>query len=385
LDYLDVSGVVGKQMKLLIVVGSLKHFVSHYLPLARAAQVAGYEVHVAGPISIETAILKTENFYHHAIPLSRRSINLYTEIKTLLALLHLYNTLRPDVVHHFTIKPAIYGGIAARLTKVKAVVTTITGTGYVFVAHGLKPALLRFFLQPIYRFALNHENIRIIFQNKTNQEYFLSEQMAKVANSVLVRGAGVDMQQFAMLPEPAGVVTIILASRMLWDKGVGEFIKAAQQLQQENIKARFVLAGAPDEENPSTISVSQLQLWADAKIIEWWGWQEDMLAVFAQAHIVCLPSYGEGIPRVLIEAAACGKPIVTTDAAGCNEIVNHQKNGLLVPVRDVTYLAAALQQLIIDQELRKEFGRQGRAMVEQEFAIEKVIDATLSVYQSLIE
>jgi glycosyltransferase involved in cell wall biosynthesis len=201
----------------------------------------------------------------------------------------------------------------------------------------------------------------------------------------LIRGSGVDMNIFTPRPEPEGVPVVILAARMLWAKGIGEFVDAARLLREQKVEARFVLVGESDPGNPSAVPVWQLEQWHDSGVVEWWGACSDMPRVFAEAHVVCLPSYyPEGVPKVLIEAAACGRPIVTTDVPGCREVVRHEENGLLVPTRDPVALAAALRRLIMSPALRDFLGRRGREIAVAEFGLERVIAETLAVYGDLL-
>ncbi len=370
--------------KLLFVVNDAAYFLSHRLPVALAARNAGFEVHVATPEGPSTAAILNEGFIYHPIPLTRSGIKPWKELGSFIALICLYRNLQPDIVHHVTIKPVIYGGVASYIARVPAVVNAVTGLGYVFIAKGPKAALLRSVAKLGYRVAFSHRNKRIIFQNPDDCETFLKAGIISSQDIVLIKSSGVDVSIFTQLPESESIPLVILASRMLWDKGVGEFVEAAQILREKGIKARFVLVGDTDAGNLAAISTAQLKAWKDADVVGWWGRQEDMPRVFAQSHIVCLPSYREGLPKVLIEAAACGRAIVTTDVPGCREIVRHGENGLLVPVRDSKALANALQILIESPVLRARMGARGRDIAVTEFAQERVVEETLAVYQELL-
>jgi glycosyltransferase involved in cell wall biosynthesis len=202
---------------------------------------------------------------------------------------------------------------------------------------------------------------------------------------VLIRGAGVDLDRFVPAPPRKGPVIIVLASRMLWDKGVREFVDAARLLRARGVAARCVLVGTPDAGNPSAVAEAQLNDWQERGDVEWWGHRDDMPRVLAQAHVVCLPSYREGLPTILIEAAAAGLPLVATDVPGCREVVHPGVNGLLVPARDAASLAAAMATLAADETLRLRYGRQSRRLAEAEFGIGRVSLATLDLYASLID
>ena len=281
-------------------------------------------------------------------------------------------------------KPIIYGGVAARYTGVKAVVNAMTGRGYLFLKNSLREAVVRRLVIEGLRFAFAHKNQMAIFQNHDDQAFCVDLGLCRPGQCVVIKGAGVDLAAYFPSPEPAALPLVVLASRMLWDKGVGVFVAAATQLRSRGVAARFALCGGTDDGNPTAIPLAQLRQWNHSGVVEWWGFMPDMQSVFSRAHIVCLPSFAEGMPRVLLEAAAAGRPIVTSDAPGCREIVRHGENGFLVPVKDSAALAGALQRLIEDGELRRAFGARGRLIAETEFSQEQVVAETLTVYRALL-
>jgi glycosyltransferase involved in cell wall biosynthesis len=239
---------------------------------------------------------------------------------------------------------------------------------------------LRDFIKLFYRLVLN--NTWVIFQNPDDRAAFLESHLVDPKKVTLIRGSGVDIRRFSPRPEPPGIPLVVLPARLLWDKGVGEFVTAARMLQTEGLHVRFALVGDGDDENPASVSASQLRAWENGGVIEWWGWQENMQDVYAQAAIVCLPSYREGLPKTLIEAAACGRPIITSDVPGCREVVRQGENGLLVPARDASALAEALKDLLQNPKERLEMGKRGRIIAEKEFSMNLVISQTLAFYQS---
>ncbi|HIL34339.1 MAG TPA: glycosyltransferase family 1 protein, partial [Nitrospiria bacterium] len=259
------------------------------------------------------------------------------------------------------------------------------GLGLVFVTRGWRANALKKCICIAYKTAFSSKNLRVIFQNPDDVATFLDKGIVSVEKTVLIKGSGVDISAFKPCPEVNGLPLVVLASRMLWAKGVKDFVDSARILRNSGVKARFALVGESDQANPSAVPTAQLQDWKKEGVVEWWGYSSDMTSVFAQSHIVCLPStYGEGVPKVLIEAAASGRAIVTTDAPGCREIVRHGENGLLVPVRDSKALAEALKTLIKNPELRARMGARGREISVAEFSEEKVIEETLSVYRELL-
>ncbi len=381
-----------RRLRLLYVVNEAYFFMSHRLPIARAALAAGFDVHVAAPSDHVWAPktftiddLRAEGFKFHSIPLSRRGKHPITELKTIYGLYRLYRALRPDIVHHITIKPTLYGGLVARLVGVPAMICAITGLGDAFIASGHKASILRRLILFGYRLAMAHRNAKVIVQNPDDGEMLLSTRAAKSESLVLIYGSGVALDLFVPTEEPDEIPLIIMPARLIWDKGVGDFASAARILRQQGVSARFVLLGDTQPSNPRAVPVSVLRDWQTEGFVEWWGRREDMPAIYAASHIVCLPSsYGEGVPKVLIEAAAAGRPTVSTDTPGCRDIVRNMENGLLVPPKDPHRLATALSRLIEDRDLRRRMGRRGREIAETEFSEKEVVRRTLEVYEAVL-
>lgn len=377
--------MIGGGCRLLFVDNDLGTFLWHRLALAQAAREAGFEVHVAAPVGPQTTDLASNGLVFHPIPLTRRGINPFREVLTVLALRNLYRKLKPALIHHLRLKPILYGTLAARLAKRPAVANSLTGLGYLFAATGHKAATLRRIAQLGLRVALRHPNATVIFENPDDRRKFVDSRLVPEKRTVIVAGSGVDIDLFQKAPFADGTPLVVLASRMLWDKGVGEFVEAARMISARGVRARFALVGDTDMGNPSAVPREQLQKWHDERVVEWWGFRRDIPTVLAQSHVVCLPSsYGEGIPRVLIEAASCGRPLVTTDAPGCREIVRDGLNGFLVPVKDAGSLANALHKLLIDPDLRRQMGANGRELVLSGYSLEQVLASNLEVYEDLL-
>lgn len=372
--------------KLLFLVTEDWYFCSHRLPPARAAKAAGYEVVVATRVNRHGGAIIAEGFRLVPIGLRRKSRNPLRELAAIAEIVGIYLRERPDVVHHVALKPVLYGSIAARIARVPSVVNALAGLGFVFSSKTLMARLLRAFVVRVFRVLLNSGRGVLIVQNPDDMAMHVTGGMVAPERVRLIRSSGVDIERFAPTPEPVDTPVVMLPSRMLWGKGVGEFVESAQLLRARGVVARFVLVGDSDLENPAAIPVAQLELWRDSGVVEWWGRREDMPQVLAQASIVCLPSaYGEGVPKVLLEAAACGRALVTTDAPGCREIVRHGENGLLVPLRDAMGLAQAIEKLLGDPGLRAAMGKRGRRLVEAEFSESKVAEQTLAVYREMSE
>lgn len=369
--------------KLLFLVTEDWYFCSHRLPPARAAQAAGYDVVVATRVDLRGAEIMAEGFKLVPISLRRRSRNPFREMAAIAEIAQIYRRERPDIVHHVALKPVLYGSFAALLVRRPAVVNALAGMGFLFTSSSRTAAVLRAAVSRIFRVLLNAGRSVLILQNPDDEAMLVSGGLVAPSRVRLIRGSGVDIERFAPTPEPGGTPVVMLPSRLLWDKGVGEFVAAAGVLRARGVVARFVLVGDGDADNPASIPDAQLKAWHDSGLIEGWGRCEDMPGALAQAHIVCLPSYREGLPKVLLEAAACARALVATDAPGCREIVRHGENGLLVPLRDAASLADAIERLLGDPVLRFRMGQKGRHMVEAEFSEEKVAQETLAVYREV--
>jgi len=263
-------------------------------------------------------------------------------------------------------------------------VNAFSGLAYTFSSERLHARVLRPLVTVLYRFALRDRDSRAIFQNPDDRDYLIKLGIVRPEQAVLIRGSGVDCSTFAPTPEPDGVPIVMLPARLLREKGVAEFVHAAGQLRGSGHQARFVLVGDVDPANPGSIDPAELEAWTRKGLVESWGHHSDMASVLARANIVVLPAYREGLPKVLLEAAACARAIVTTDVPGCREIVRSGVNGLLVPARDSQALADAIATLLQSRVLRQEFGRAGRAIAVKEFAEEIVVEETLTLYRALL-
>jgi glycosyltransferase involved in cell wall biosynthesis len=374
----------GAKPRILFVDNDVNSFYAYRIELARGARDSGFEVHVAAPPGKAAEILRAEGLRYHPIPMTRSGLAPWKEFSTISVLFRLYRRVRPDLVHHLRLKPVLYGGLAAYGARVPAVVGLLTGLGYVFIAETRRALVMRKLVVLSCKVAFRHGNQRIVFQNPDDQGVFIQNKILPAAQTVLIKGSGVDVHSYVPTPEPDGVPVVVLASRMLRDKGVVEFVEAARELKHAGVSARFVLVGDTDPGNPTAVSAEHLRGWADEGVIEWWGHQNDMRKVLSQSNIVCLPSLREGVPKVLIEAAACGRAIVTTDAPGCREIVREGENGLLVPIRDSKALADALRLLIESAPLRALMAAKGREIAVAEFSVERVVHETLGVYRELL-
>ena len=345
-------------MKIILFANTEWYLYNFRLALAQALRREGHEVVLVSPPGKYSRRLEEAGFRWKSFPLSRRGTNPMTELATIWRLRNLYRMEKPDIVHHFTIKCVLYGSLAAHASGIRRIINAITGLGFVFIGQGRREGGLRWLVKALYRVAL--KNTKVVFQNEDDRRLFFDLGLVTDNQVCLIPGSGVDTSRFVVEPEPAEPVLVVLPARMLWDKGVGEFVEAARILKEQGVSARFALVGDTDPNYPACVPEQQLLDWQSAGIVEWWGWQEDMPAVYRRAHVVCLPSYREGLPRTLAEAAACGRALVAADVPGCRSIVRQGENGLLVPVRDGNALAEALLTLILNASLRQKMAESAR-------------------------
>lgn len=373
-------------MKFILVATYDWYMYNFKLPIARKLREEGHEVLLVVPQGSYLESMIAQGYDVREWGLDRHSMNPLKEFRSLLHLISIYVQERPDVVHHFTAKGILYGSLAAALSGMDHVVNAVTGGasafGNVISKSNVVHEGIQWMLKRLFRLVLS--GTEVIFQNPDDLDSFVEQGLVERQHCHLIEGSGVDLNSFQPAREPDGLPKVMLAGRLLWNKGVGEFVEASRILNNGETRARFILVGDTDESNPMSVSEEQIDEWEQEGVVEWWGFQEDMPAVFAEMHIVCSPTfYREGVPKVLIEAAACERPIVTTDMPGCREIVRDGENGLLVPPKDAEALASALNELIESKERRTEMGQRGREIVRKEFSVEQVVAETLDVYDQM--
>jgi glycosyltransferase involved in cell wall biosynthesis len=370
---------------LMFVVNVDWFFLSHRLPIALEAQRQGYQVHIATGLTDKLDELQRHGLVVHPLGLDRSSAGLGNAWRTMIELWNVFRAVRPDVVHLVTIKPVLLGGLVARLVRVPAVVVAMSGLGFVFMARGATAAVRRWLVGALYRVALGHHNLKVIFQNPDDRASLAKLAHLPDSKVEMIRGSGVDLTQYGHTPLPLGVPVVLLAARLLADKGVREFVEAAWLLKQKGVSARFCLVGSVDPANPASLTDAELRQWANEGVVELWGPRSDMPEVLRAAHLVVLPSYREGLPKVLLEAAACGRAVVTTDVPGCSDAIDPGVTGVLVPVRNAAALADAIEGLINDPLLCQAMGNAGRVLAERAFDVRQVVVAHLRIYQELID
>jgi glycosyltransferase involved in cell wall biosynthesis len=366
----------------MIVPPNAGFFLSHRVALAAGAQRAGFQVVVACPVGPGVDRLPALGIEHHEIPLSRGARNLLADIASLFALTRLFNQRHPDVVHLVTAKPALLGGWAAALTRRPALIS-ITGLGFVFSQRSMVARLLRRALLLGYRTALDRAGNHVVFQNTDDRCEFESSGLMRRAHSSIVPGSGTDLTAIRPRALPKGPPVVAFPARLLRDKGVLEFVEAARRLREHPSQPIFRLIGDPDPGNPTSIPESIIRGWVREGIVEWIGYQDDINDFLSRVHVVVLPSYREGFPKTLIDAAAAGRAAVTTDVPGCRDALVVNVTGLLVPVGDAAALTVAIASLLDDPARMARMGAAARRHAVDHFGVERVVAHHVEVYLSL--
>ncbi|WP_459823052.1 glycosyltransferase family 4 protein [Desulfomicrobium salsuginis] len=369
--------------KLLYFITEDWFFRSHFLGRARAALHDGYEVVVVARESSHGKTIRDQGMRFIPLPISRRGLNPFRELITILRLILIYRRERPSVVHHIALKPIMYGTIAAIFAGCRKIINAPVGLGFVFSSGSWKARFLRPLAMLGLKVLLNPRGSTVIFENQDDVGAFVAAKIVRPQDAILIRGAGVDTQEFAVAPEADGSPVVILVARMLWDKGIGEYVEAAHILKTRGRVVRMLLVGAPDDQNPASIPTKALNEWNLSGAVEWLGHRSDIPELLTQSHIVCLPSYREGLPKSLLEGLAAGRPLVATDVPGCREAVQDGVNGFLVPAKDARSLADALEKLILSRELRQRMGEASRNLALSEFSSQRIEAETLAVYFQL--
>ncbi len=366
--------------KLLFVINHIDWFWSHRLPLAKGAQMEGMDVHVAVTGATNDPNLKPQHFTGHELPDSDGSASL---LKIIWAVHKIIKTEKPDVVHAITLKHAFLAGLAARFHKNVKIVHTLAGLGYLFSGEGMKPQILRTLIGPFLKLALKHKNAQLIFQNPDDMALMIRRGFATAERCTLIRGSGVDLTEFPCTDLPNDAEPIVLMpTRLVHEKGVAVFIEAANILRERGIKARCQIAGGISHSNPRAISEEEMAAMLEDSAVEWLGKVSDMPALYKTATLICYPSYyGEGVPKVLLEAAATGRAIITCDHAGCREAVDDGISGLLIPVKDANATADAMQSLLEDRARLESMGKESHELAVRDYDVISVVERTLKVYQ----
>lgn len=371
--------------KLLFIVNVDWFFVSHRLPIALKAISDGYEVHLACVFTDKAEFLSKFGIVLHPVTFSRSGKNFFKELSSIWAIYSVIKDIRPDIVHSVTIKPVLYTGIVAHFTKVDGFVAAVSGLGYVFIAGNLKARLTKIFVKLLYKIAFSHKNLIVIFQNPSDKKIIIDSVGLSPNKSLLLKGSGVDLNQYVFKSENTKKIQVVMASRLLREKGVYDYVNAAKFLRDKYRDVKFLLVGEPDFGNPNSVILKDFEKWKNENYIEVLGYRSDIPEIFTDSNIVVLPSYyGEGLPKVLIEAAACGRAIVTTDNSGCREAVVDGETGILVPSKNIKQLTKAIETLIVDHEKRMRMGEKGRIFAVEHFDVNAIVHEHMNVYKFLL-
>ena len=352
-------------------------FLNHRFDLAKEIILSGFKLSLITKVSNYKKEIEEEKINVINLKTERGSLNIRKSFKDIYKIFKIYKKLKPDIVHHFGIRQIVHGNIAARLAGIKKSYNSITGLGSVFISGNI---ILKFFILTVLKISLLFKKSYILVQNKHDFDFVKKKLPNK--NNILLPASGVDTNKFLQTKEPKGNVIFLFASRIIKDKGIIELIEATKQLKSQKKKFELYIAGSPDFQNKSTISHVQLKTWESLGYIRYLGLVKDMEQLYKKVHVGILPSYREGLPKSLLEAASSGKPIITTDVPGCNEIVKNEFNGLIVPPKDSNELMKAMKKLILNKKLRISMGKKGRELIKKNFSNSKATKDIINLYQN---
>ena len=370
--------------KVLFVITEDWALISHRLHLVKDAIERGYEVGIVTKITKHDSVLKKTGAKIFNWSIERGSTNLITELKTIISLYKVIAEFQPKIIHAVSQKASLYTGIilSLYLTKNIRFIVALGGLGYLYYSNSPKAKIIRAFLNIAYFLILRNKNSFLILQNEHNLKYLQSHSVGSPDRTFIVQGSGVELDEFRPQPQPNGKVILILPARLLWHKGVAEFVLAARSLNKKLTNVEFWLVGDSDFENKSSVPEDTIMKWVKLGIVKHIPRQNQMLEIYKKASIVCLPSYHEGFPKVLLEAGACERPVISFDIPGCRDIIEDGVNGYIVPFGDQKMLENKIEKLVGDKVLRKEMGKQGRKIVEKLFASKKINNEIFEIWNA---
>ncbi|MDE1358707.1 glycosyltransferase family 4 protein [Vibrio aestuarianus] len=370
-------------MKVLYLVNCSNFFRTHFVNLAISVKDQGHEVCIAAGNDIQKEYLESLGFSFVLIPLSRSGKGIVDELVSITAIFRLIQKFSPDYIHTFTIKPVLYGGIVCKIfspfRKTKTI-SSITGLGSASMAQSRKGKILWAFLKLFYRCSLSGNKSKVLFENEDDRRFFLDSKIVTRDQTAIINGAGVDVNEFSPRSPSSSLISVVFVARLLRDKGVEEYIRAGEILRELNVPVELLLIGSTDPNNPSSMDDEDIAEANEKKYIRALGFRTDIAKCYQNSHIACLPSYREGLPKSLIEAAACGLPIITTDVPGCRQMVHNGRNGVLVPAKNSRALAMAIKDLVEDPIKRIKMGQESRKIAESKYSNEMIIESFFRVY-----
>jgi len=355
--------------------------ISHFLPVVLEAKNRGYKVHIACGLTNKQEFLENLGFIVHKLDISRSGTSIVKEFQSIIEIYKAIKCVNPEIVEFLTIKPVLYGGIISKLLPPRKKVFYITGLGYVFIQNGFKDIVVRNIVKSLYRIALSGKSTSVITENIFDKSLLNSLNILDNTQIKVIKGAGVDLKKYAYSEENDDRVTVVMASRLLRDKGVYEYLEAAKIIKEKGLNVNFELYGDSDEGNPTAVTKDELEQIQEGGYVQVNGFTSNVANVFSNSNIIVLPSYREGFPKVLVEAAACGRAIVTTDVPGCRDAIEVNITGLLCKVKDAQSLASAIEKLVLNTTLRNEMGKAGRVLAEREFSINKILLEHFNTYE----
>ncbi|WP_428025004.1 glycosyltransferase family 4 protein [Arcobacter sp.] len=367
--------------KILFIVNIDWFFITHRLPLALEALKKGYDVYIACGISDKKEYLESLGLKVYPLAISRSGTTIKREFKAFTEIYKVTKEINPDIAHFITIKPVLYGGITSRFLNISKKVFSISGLGFIFIRQGIKASIVRMIIKSMYRFALGGKKSYVIVQNLDDKEVVKSILNVPI---ILIKGSGVDLNQYKWIKESNQNIKVSMACRLLKDKGVFEYIDASRILKQKFPNIEFELYGDIDIGNPASLTMEDTKKIKENGFVNLYGFTDNIANVFSDSNIIVLPSYREGLPKVLIEAASCGRAVVTTDVPGCRDAIEPNISGLLCKVRDSKSLAEMIEKLIVDNNLRNSMGKSGRELAEREFDISKIVKKHFEIYEGNI-
>lgn len=370
--------------KLLYIINVDWFFISHFLPVGQEGINRGYEVHIACGITDKKKYLENLGFVVHPLSISRSGTSIITEIKTIIDMYKIIKSINPQILELFTIKPVLYCGIVSSFFSIPKKVFYITGLGYVFIAKGLKGFIVRNIVKTLYKLAITGKTNTIIIENIYDKELINSLNAVNDNQIKIIRGAGVDLSNYCCHDENNTDIRVSMACRLLKDKGVFEYVEAAKIIKQKLPNVEFELYGDIDIHNPASLTNDDIEKIKKGAFVNVYAFSSDIAKVFRHSNIVVLPSYREGLPKVLIEGAACGRAVVTTNVPGCRDAIEPNVTGLLCKVKDPKSLAEQIEKLILDENLRNSMGKAGRKLAEKEFDIKKVVEKHFEIYEGKV-
>jgi glycosyltransferase involved in cell wall biosynthesis len=370
--------------KLLLMTNVDSFFISHRLEIGLDAIKKGYKVHVACLLTEENKnFLKKKGFFVHNVNFHRSSLNVFSFFKNLLEIYFLFNRVKPNIVHLISIKPVVLGGIVCKVLKVPSVVFSITGLGSLYLSKSFLFRIYKLAINQIYKFIFDRNNIKIIFQNISDLNFFKKNINLDIKKTNLIKGSVVSLKKYSPTKPPGGRPIVLMASRFLKDKGILEFLNSAKILKKKKINVEFVLVGSEDQYNPSNVSLTTVRQWEEKNLISHWGYQKNMNYILSKSTIVVLPSYREGFPKILMEAAACGRAVISTNVPGCRDVVQNNITGILVPAKNSRALANAIVYLLKNKVKLKLMGKKALLYAIKNFEVKNIVKKNLDIYSEL--